>query len=257
MKFKILVLMMLILPMTFSYAQEKKILESKEDIFEEMDHQNLTLRFFNAINGNEISGASVDIDKIGAFRTDQKGKVRFPIPSDGIYKVSFRKKGYVDSDFEIKIMVGTIFFNRFSVSPALDIRYLRVVLDWDKWPFDLDSHLVKKGGYHISYRDMHTVSDGSANLDRDDTDSYGPETITVKKVDSRSHYNFFVHDYTNRSQTFSSALSRSKACIKVYGEGRLLHIFRVPQDVTGTTWEVFRIEHGRIMEVNKVTERAM
>jgi len=61
------------------------------DIFEEMDHQNLTLRFFNALNGNGIPGAMVEIQRLGAFTTDRKGKFLFPIPSDGTYDVSFKK----------------------------------------------------------------------------------------------------------------------------------------------------------------------
>lgn len=257
MRFKILILAILTLSVSLSYGQDKKLFDSMDDAFEELESQNLTLRFFNAINGIGIPGAAVEIHRVGTFKTDSKGRVLFPIPSDGIYKVSFSKDRYVDSDFKIEVQAGTIFFNRFSVSPALDIKYVRIVLDWDKRPLDLDVHLVKEGDYHISYRNMHTVSDGSANLDRDDTDGYGPETITVKRVDKHSDYNFFVHDYTNRSRSSSRKLSRSKACIKLYGEGRLLHVFQVPQDVNGNIWEVFRLESGRIVEVNRVTERSM
>jgi len=258
MKCKILTLIIItILFTSLSSAQDRRLHEKMKDIFEEMDYKNLTLRFFNAINGKEIPGAQVSIEKIGIFKTDHEGKLLFPIPSDGTYQVSFRKKGYINSDFKIKIVVGTIFFNRFSVSPELDISYLRVVLDWDINPLDLDAHLSKEGDYHISYRNMHAAADGNANLDRDDMDSYGPETITVKRVDSRSHYNFFVHDYTNRSRSLSKALSKSKACIKVYGKGRLLYIFNVPENVNGNIWKVFKVEYGRIMEVNEVTEKAL
>jgi len=255
MRFKIFILIILMLSVSLSYAQDNTVLEKKDDMFEEMDNQNLTLRFFNAVNGNAIPGAMVEIEGIGAAETDSEGKLLFPIPEDGNYNVSFRKKGYIDSDFTIRIMVGTIFFNRFSVSPKIDLRYVRVVLDWDKRPSDLDAHLVKEGGYHISYRNMHSVSDGSAKLDRDDTDGFGPETITIKKVERNSDYRFFIHDYTNQSTHSSRKLSKSKACIKVYGEGKLLQVFNVPQNERGIVWEVFRLENNRIVEVNRITQR--
>ncbi len=257
MRFKIFILIVLMLSVPLSYGQDNNVFEKADDMFEEMDYQNLTLRFFNAVNGNGIPGAEVEIEGIGAGETDDEGKLLFPVPEDGIYDVYFRKKGYIDSDFKIKIMVGTIFFNRFSVSPEIDLKYVRIVLDWDRRPSDLDAHLVKEGGYHISYRNMHTVSDGSAKLDRDDMDGFGPETITIKRVDINSNYRFFVHDYSNQSNRLNLQLSKSKACIKVYGDGKLLQLFNVPQNERGIVWEVFRLEKGRIVEVNRISKKMM
>jgi len=237
-------------------AKERKLIEQqKDDVFEELDKQNLTLRFFNAVTGNEIPGATVTIDS-AEYTTDEEGKVLFPAPeADGLYPVSFRAAKYVPVDFNIEIMAGTLFFNRFSVSPLLDVKFLRVVLDWDSSPPDLDAHLVKQGSFHLSFRNMRTAQDGSGQLDHDATNGYGPETITLKEVSANNNYSFFVHDYSDGNNSSTRNLSRSKATVKVFGDGRLLNIFEVPRNAEGNYWQVFKIAHGGIVEVNKVTDR--
>jgi hypothetical protein len=237
-------------------AKERKLIEQqKDDVFEELDKQNLTLRFFNAVNGNVISGAVVTIDSAD-YTTDEEGKILFPAPEvDGLYAVSFRATKYVPVDFNIEIMAGTLFFNRFSVSPLLDVKFLRVVLDWDSSPSDLDAHLVKQGAFHLSFRNMRTAQDGSGQLDHDATNGYGPETITLKEVSATNSYSFFVHDYSDGNNPSTRNLARSKATVKVFGDGRLLNIFEVPRNAMGNYWQVFRIANGGIVEVNKVTDR--
>ncbi len=237
-------------------AKERILIEQqKDDVFEEMDKQNLTLRFFNAVTGSEILGARVTIDSV-EYTTDEEGKVLFPAPkNDGLYPVSFRAEKYVPVEFNVEIMAGTLFFNRFSVSPLLDVKFLRVVLDWDSSPPDLDAHLVKQGAFHLSFRNMRTAQDGSGQLDRDATNGYGPETITLKEVSPNNSYSFFVHDYSDGNNSSTRNLARSKATVKVFGDGRLLNIFEIPRNSAGNYWQVFKISNGGIVEVNKVADR--
>ena len=126
--------------------------------------------------------------------------------------------------------------------------YMRIVLDWGQRPADLDLHLEKEGGYHISYWDMHNAADGSVTLDRDDRDGFGPETITIMETDLRSVYRVYVHDYTNGGSSSSTELSRSYAAIRVYGRNGLLRSFYVPENRRGNMWEVFRIVNGEIVQ---------
>lgn len=237
-------------------AKEKKLIEQKkDDVFEELDKKNLTLRFFDALTGEEIPGATVSINGTD-YSTDEEGKAQFPAPEeDGFLPVSFRAQKYVPVDFQIEVMAGTLFFNRFSVSPMLDVKFLRVVLDWDSSPSDLDAHLVKQGGFHISYRHMRTLEDGTGQLDRDATNGYGPETITLKEISGTAGYTFFVHDYSDGNNTSTPNLSRSKATVKIFGDGRLLNVFQIPRNGKGNYWQVFRIANGGVVEVNKLTDR--
>ena len=51
---------------------------------------------------------------------------------------------------EVQFMAGSfVLLNRFSVSRYSRPCRLRVVLDWDRAPLDLDAHLIKVGAYHI------------------------------------------------------------------------------------------------------------
>ena len=237
-------------------AKEKKLIEQKkDDVFEELDKKNLTLRFFDALTGKEISGATVSVNGTEFF-TDEEGKALFPTPDeDGFLPVSFRASKYVPADFQIEVLAGTLFFNRFSVSPLLDVKFLRVVLDWDSSPADLDAHLVKQGGFHISYRNLRTLDDGSGQLDRDATSGFGPETITLREISGSAGYTFFVQDYTDGTNGSTPNLSRSKATVKVFGDGKLLNVFQVPRNGKGNYWQVFRIANGGVVEVNRLADR--
>ncbi|MDX2128939.1 MAG: hypothetical protein SFU91_07885 [Chloroherpetonaceae bacterium] len=227
-----------------------------KDNFDEADKDVLTLRFNDALNGNPVKDGEVEIKGIGKYTTDFEGKVQFPIPEeDGYYAVSFRKEGYIETDLKIEIVAGTIFFNRISVSPKMNIKQIRVVLDWDAEPRDLDAHFKKRGGYHLSYRNTRTLADGQGQLDRDDMDGYGPETITVAEASLRSVYEYYVHDYTYRTASGSTKLTKSKATVKVYGDGKLLDVIEIPREGTGTVWRVFRIEGGKVVRENRLSER--
>jgi hypothetical protein len=223
------------------------------DVFEELETGNLTLRFYNALNGAPIEGGIAAIEKSGEYFTDDEGKVVFPPPEeDGVLQVLFTADGYVSTLFPIEIMAGTIFFNRISVSPMLDIKFLRVVVDWSKEPLDLDAHFIKTDGYHLSYRNMRVLADGTGMLDIDAMKGYGPETITVHEISNRSAYEYSVHDYSHQRQPNSKELSRSKATVKVYGNGKLLNIFQVPREKEGNVWKVFRIEQGQLREMRQL-----
>lgn len=221
--------------------------------------ERLTLRFFDALNGKPIADGQVTIEGFEApFTTDGEGKALFPIPeNDGKRKVVFTRSGYVTSEFEIEIEVHTLFFNRFSVSPSLDQAYVRIVLDWDKKPADLDGHLLKlgAGGYHVSYRDAVTSKDGAAHLDRDDMDGYGPETITISRLDGTANYEYWVHDFSNPANKKDKELGKSKATIKVYAQSRLVGVYQIPRGSTGNLWRALAIEKGEIKLLNEMTGR--
>lgn len=239
----------------FSFSINAQIKSKSADVFEELDSGNLTLRFYNAVDGKPIYGGNVFIENVGEYVSDEEGKAIFPPPEgDGILRVRFQAEGFIPTEFPIEIMAGTLFFNRVSISPMLDIKFVRIVVDWDKEPRDLDAHFVKtaNNGYHISFRNMKVLADGSGMLDIDAMQGYGPETITVKEVSTQSSYNYFIHDYSNQNNKASAALSESKATVKVYGDGRLLKVIQVPRKKEGMVWNVFKIEQGQVREINLI-----
>lgn len=239
----------------FAIIQLPAQIDKMRDLLDdEMDTENYTLRFLNALDGSPIKGATIDISGIGEFTTDVQGKIKFPRNiEDGFIEVSFEADGYISTSLAIEVIVGTIFNNRISVSPVMAMEWVRIVLDWGRNPKDLDAHFEKSGQYHVSFRNMKTAHDGICRLDRDDTQGFGPETITVKTIESEGNYEYWVHDYTNLADDNSKQLSKSGATVKVYGNGQLLNSFTVPADKRGNVWKVFEIRNGEIIPTNTIT----
>lgn len=137
---------------------------------------------------------------------------------------------------------------------------VKIILRWGANPVDLDSHLTgppSQGGerFHIYYGERNYFKDGtytgltlgdrgrlSANLDYDDTTSYGPETVTIRNLVPGDYY-FYVNDYTNGGSTNSNALSRSGGSVTVLKPGQTTGgtVFRVNGSSAGTSWTVFEL----------------
>lgn len=256
---KILLLLMFSLPaILFSQVENEfeDAFKRMSDVFEdEMAYTEegvFILRFADAQDDTPVSNATIIINNIGTYTTDSEGLAKFPIQEDGKYHFTFKKDGYITSDFTFEVAAQMIYFNRYSVSKVMPLGHVRIVLDWDKTPRDLDLHLEKVGKYHISYQHMRVSDDRTARLDRDDLDGNGPETITITDVDDNATYNCYVHDFTNRNDNTSKKLSKSKARITVYNDNRLEFYLEVPEETLGTRWDGFRIENGTFHKLNRI-----
>lgn len=212
------------------------------------DTKVFNIYFINAINGNPISGAKVMIENIGSFVTDSLGDITFPQQPNGSIKAIFRNEGFISAIYSIDITNETIFRNRFVVSPLMESEQFRIALSWDKQPEDLDAHFIENKSYHISYRNTRVLNDGTGQLDRDDMDGFGPESITVSQIDKDRDYSFYVYKYINKKNPSIYPLSSSKATVWVYGNNRLLNVFQIPINIKGDTWNVFKIINGEIIE---------
>lgn len=227
----------------------KRTSQDAEDAFAELDRK-LTLRFTDALTGKPVPGAVVRFEASEA-RTDDEGAVQFPMPEDlgagdKELDATFRKAGYVTTRVKLRFLAGTIFANRFSVSPVLPPGRVRIVLDWEGMPADLDAHLVKEGAWHISFRNLQQFEE-LAFLDRDDRDGHGPETLTVARLDPRGTYRYFVHDFTNAGSRTGNALAKGRARVRLYTDAGLLDAFDVPASLVGDRWEVFSIVNGEVV----------
>ena len=139
----------------------------------------------------------------------------------------------------------------YALSPVMtNLDGLRVVLTWGKTPKDLDSHLSYPGN-HIFFEDKVAAD---ANLDVDDTTSYGPETITIERKHQGERYVYAVHDYTNgvNNKKNSDAMSFSHARVQVYVGQTLIRTYNVKPETTATSWIVFGIdEQGAFHDINQ------
>jgi hypothetical protein len=214
----------------------------------------------NAVNTAGVPGALV------AFRRSETGTVtaqtytdgsgQFVITlAEGTYYVEASAPGYINWHSWVTVDPSASDEMQIVLSPELIGQFARVVLQWGLNPRDLDSHLTGPrpagGVFHVFY--SHTIENEAAELDVDDTSSYGPETITIFRLIPGT-YRYCVHDYTNRYANPSYGLAQSGASVKVFINDNQELTFNVPNQA-GTVWTVFEIEGatGRLIPVNAMS----
>lgn len=211
----------------------------------------------DALTGNGISGTEYALREgwnnvTGeALSTGTFEENTFTISLEpGNYTLQVKKDGYVSNFVNIAVNGGACYTSNIVLSPenvGVVDGNIRIVLTWGATPSDLDSHLFGpevngSSRFHISYSNKNHYEDGevAANLDLDDTNSYGPETTTIyDSVAAEGTYSFYVHNYSNRSSSNSKVLSNSGAKVQVYVDNNLIYTFNIPEDQEGTAWHVF------------------
>lgn len=134
---------------------------------------------------------------------------------------------------------------------------VRFVLSWGANPDDLDLHLWYIDGtndehFYFSHKGNDEVFP-YIELDVDDTDSYGPETMTVAKLSSNASYIVAVHEFSE-----DSVLSTSGAVVNIYtdSQGQINHL-EVPTGYVGESWWWYILsmdEFGNISIANSLNE---
>lgn len=177
--------------------------------------------------------------------TNTSGKVTIPSKyvNDAEVVMIIKKQGY--SSLVTKCLCNGL---TYAISPTMqELDGMRIVLSWDNSPQDIDSHLSYAGGY-VCY---HKKEASQANLDVDDTDGYGPETITITRKEQGKKYVYAVHNYSDRELTNNSNLSNiSRAKVFIYIGDTLIKTYIMPRGKKGTIWIPFLIdEMGNIVTV--------
>lgn len=203
------------------------------------------------IKDQKISGAVVTMQKNGEqsvmATTNAQGRVSIPsgFADDQSALLIVKKAGY--SNLVVKCpCAGTTY----AISPVMtSLDGMRIVLNWGANPSDLDSHLVYPGN-HVYFLDQ---TGDDANLDVDDTTSYGPETITIDRKHDGQRYIYAVHNYSERSNPNSSSLSKSGAKVFVYVGRTLIRTYYVPANKIGNMWAVFAVTaEGEFQDFNAI-----
>nr|WP_289781182.1 tetratricopeptide repeat protein [Pectobacterium versatile] len=216
--------------------------------------QSINIEVLSAtVKDKKIDDATVILQKNGAqsvtARSDVAGRAALnaPFDVDQDSLLIIKKTGY--SDLVVKCPCDGM---TYAISPVMkSLDGMRIVLTWGEKPDDLDSHLIYPGNHvyfsHKNGRD--------ANLDVDDTDSFGPETITIDKKRLGESYIYAVHDYSNSEKANSLALSASRAKVFVYVGSSQVRSYSVPLNKTGNIWTVFRLNpNGDFEDINAVGE---
>ncbi|OGQ95467.1 MAG: hypothetical protein A2284_17495 [Deltaproteobacteria bacterium RIFOXYA12_FULL_61_11] len=230
-------------------------------------------RVINAVTGQGVDNCALDfrpgygttVGEVVLSTASQPDGTWFAQLEAGVYSVEARLEGFVTNYFDVLIVGEEDRANQnVTISPVsgeqnLEQGQVRLVLTWGETPSDLDSHLIvpSEGGglcdyAHIYYSDRGTNEDvyPHANLDVDDTSSYGPETITILRRLSGT-YTYLVHDFTNRSSIPSLNMAASGAKVEVYVDQSLFATYYMPEEIPSTLWTVLELDGEVIQPVNR------
>jgi len=179
--------------------------------------------------------------------SDAQGRFTFNGVAAGTYTVIATAAGYTQgARTVVSVAPGADAMQNIGLSPVGEAPEVRIILNWGRVPADLDAHLTgpnvpgATGRFHAYF--LNRLAAGAApyaGLDLDDRDGYGPETITLTRLNG-GVYRYSVHDYTNHGATSPThELGRSGATVQVIAGGRTT-TFHVPVQ-PGNLWTVFEL----------------
>lgn len=203
--------------------------------------------------GLPVALADVTIDNTYKKVTSNEGQISLPNAlKDGEHSLQvMRGDEYVPTNSTFTVKQGAVITaSQFSIPKKADFERIKAVLDWGATPYDLDSHVIC-GTHHVYFANMKS---GGITLDRDDTDSYGPETVTIANADKQAVYSYFIHNYSDGGNEESDRMSNSKAQVKVFINNEFYKTYNIPTNTKGLIWHVFDVVNGdHIIDKNTVS----
>ena len=207
-------------------------------------------KIYDAVTGEELENARIEIVDLQEITySSSDGSYTFTGIPQGDYQIEVSKIGYQTSvNNNVSVVSGEEISNvNFYLSPTINQGEYRIILSWGENPCDLDAHLWIPNGEHC-YFDHKTVS--GANLDYDDTTSYGPETITITQIFSGT-YTYAVKHYSG-----SGKITTSGAKVEVYNDSGKIRTYEVNPNAScgedGWYWTVFELDgsSGTVTTIN-------
>ena len=222
---------------------------SRIDVFSELD-ETIILSFKDAVDCKPIDKLTVSLGE-QTFSSDERGFLTLPIEAfeeidDEDLFIKVTRKGYIPLKTNLRVRLGTVIDKRFLMSKDLPINNVRFVLQWGDLPQDLDLHLLAKD-WHISFRDKKNVPK-KARLDKDALRGYGPETITMERIDSGAEYTLYVDNFSVGDDI------NNEAIVYVYANNRLEKVVRLP-DTMKRAVKILEIKNGQISYINRPVKR--
>jgi uncharacterized protein YfaP (DUF2135 family) len=212
----------------------------------------------NARNNAGIGEATVEVragqnvttgTALASTTADGSGNYSFPNLPAQVYTVTAIASGYADG-IRTGIVVGSTTRNGQDVlvTPLGNATDMYIVLTWGANPRDLDSHLIVPGfGTDVAYYNHGSLtSPPYAQLDIDDTNGFGPETITLTQV-LPGQYTYYVHHYSG-----SATIGTSGAKVQVFRGNIRIATFDAPNEAGGL-WTVFSMNGTTITPVNHIS----
>lgn len=192
-----------------------------------------------AASGVTVRSDGIDYSGTSSATTDTLGNFQIKIKKSGLATLG----GFLENKVTNEITAGPQDTD-FAVTPCLKLATLansiKIKLTWGAAPRDLDSYLTLPTGAVISYVNKGSLlAEPFVNLDVDDTDSFGPEIVTVRKL-MVGAYSYAVRNFSG-TNTPGTTLSPAKVELTVSGNTSL-YAPPLGEATSGqTVWSVFKL----------------
>lgn len=202
-------------------------------------------------DGKPVKGARVTIQNqlagwsSGEDSTPEDGTFRIPVNADEPVNLWAEKGGQKSRPLNFTAPARDQTHNVGDI--CLGVPKVQIVLSWGDKPLDLDAHLTIPLGNSRKHIFFGHKSESGAQLDTDDTSAYGPEMITVFKLND-GIYRYSIHHFTGDGQ-----ISTSRAFVHMTIDG--LGIFEMHAPGTskgvGDVWSLWdiRVNAGHVINL--------
>lgn len=196
------------------------------------------------LSGQPAEHALVESDGI-----DYSGSSQAYTASDGSFQIPIRKSGKAT----ITALVGSQLTNTMSAGPSgtniplnpclavTNPHGLSIKLTWGASPTDLDSHLFTPNDHEVYFGTPGALAAlPFARLDVDDTDSFGPEVVTITQL-MQGTYTYAVHNFSRFQNPGAPGITESPGRVELNQNGTT-NIFTPPSgEGSKLWWHVFNI----------------
>ena len=201
-------------------------------------------RVVDAQTGGSLAGAVVEVSGTTlSTTTDASGNFVLTGVSEGTPTLVTSLSGYVETSTTVVLLASaTLETSIGMLALGAGGDNVAAILAWGENPRDLDLHMSGPDGsggrFHAYYDDKTPVS--HVDLDLDDTESYGPETMTIRPGQDDYYvagdYHVWVHHFAGLE-----TLGTSSATITLFAEGTQIAQYRVggaSGDSSEPIWQV-------------------
>jgi uncharacterized protein YfaP (DUF2135 family) len=217
-------------------------------------------------NGNPIWGAQVKCWGTGwnnqrwrsgeTVTNDNGAFIKIPVETGVTFKYQASKGGHNSIVLEAGPLVANQEYNVGDI--VLDAPLVTITLKWGLNPDDLDSHLTANltsgTSFHVYWLDEGSLARAPyANLDTDETNSYGPEVISISKLQAGT-YRYSVVHYSGDG---TIATSGAEVNLAIPSLGIYRYTPPSNQPVDTDIWRVFDLvvdNTGRVTAVNSIND---
>lgn len=188
--------------------------------------------------GQPVANAFVESDGI-----DYSGSSQALTAADGSFQIPIRKSGkatitaFIGSQLTNTVTAGPAAAN-VVLDPCLTITSpsgLNIKLTWGEIPNDLDSHLFSPNGNEVYFGAKGSLTAlPFAKLDVDNTDSFGPEVVTITRL-MKGTYRYVVHNYSRRNDSNIPNITQSPGRVELVQNGNTT-VFAPPAGEGISVW---------------------